>query len=134
VLRAGYKHDGIDLRFHGESHRIDFADLVGEAVWLYPQNEVFVDLAAARERDGGQVHYSVSDTEVFDLTGATPKIRFTDSEGRASEIRAEIVVGADGSGGISNGPSRRITAPTTSSSIPSPGSASWSRHRRARMN
>ena len=65
VLTAGYKHEGIDLRFGGESHRIDFADLVGESVWLYPQNEVFVDLAAARERDGGEVHYSVSDTEVL---------------------------------------------------------------------
>ena len=64
VLKAGYKHEGIDLRFGGVSHRIDFSDLVGEAVWLYPQNEVFVDLAAARERDGGEVHFSVSDTEV----------------------------------------------------------------------
>ena len=58
VLTAGYKHEGIDLRFGGESHRIDFQNLVGEAVWLYPQNEVFVDLAAARERDGGEVHFS----------------------------------------------------------------------------
>ena len=65
VLKAGYKHEGIDLRFGGVSHRIDFEDLVGEAVWLYPQNEVFVDLAAARERDGGEVHFSVSDTEVL---------------------------------------------------------------------
>ena len=24
VLKAGYKHEGIDLRFGGESHRIDF--------------------------------------------------------------------------------------------------------------
>ena len=65
VLKAGYKHEGIDLRFGGVSHRIDFTDLVGESVWLYPQNEVFVDLAAARERDGGQVYFSVSDTEVL---------------------------------------------------------------------
>ena len=82
------------------SHRIDFEDLVGEAVWLYPQNEVFVDLAAARERDGGEVHYSVSDTEVSDLTSDTPKIRFTDRDGTAKEIHADILVGADGSGGI----------------------------------
>jgi p-hydroxybenzoate 3-monooxygenase len=82
------------------SHRIDFTDLVGEAVWLYPQNEVFVDLAAARERDGGQVHFSVSDTEVLDLTEDTPKIRFVDAAGTPKEIRAEIVVGADGSAGI----------------------------------
>ncbi len=100
VLKEGYKHEGIDLRFGGVSHRIDFNDLVGEAVWLYPQNEVFVDLAAARERDGGEVHYSVSDTEVLDLAEDTPKIRFTDVTGAAKEIRAEIVVGADGSAGI----------------------------------
>lgn len=100
VLKAGYKHEGIDLRFGGVSHRIDFEDLVGESVWLYPQNEVFVDLAAARERDGGQVHFSVSDTEVLDLTSDTPKIRFTDSDGAAKEIRCEILVGADGSAGI----------------------------------
>ena len=100
VLSAGYKHEGIDLRFGGQSHRIDFTDLVGEAVWLYPQNEVFVDLAAARERDKGEVHFSVSDTEVLDQTTDTPKIRFTDSAGAPKEIRAEILVGADGSAGI----------------------------------
>jgi p-hydroxybenzoate 3-monooxygenase len=100
VLKAGYKHEGIDLRFGGESHRIDFSDLVGEAVWLYPQNDVFVDLTAARKRDGGEVHFSVSDTEVMDLTDDVPKIRFTDAEGEANEIHAEIVVGADGSAGI----------------------------------
>jgi p-hydroxybenzoate 3-monooxygenase len=100
VLKSGYRHEGIDLRFGGVSHRIDFPDLVGEAVWLYPQNEVFVDLSAARERDGGQVHYAVSDTEVLELTSDTPTIRFTDADGRAKEIRAELVVGADGSAGI----------------------------------
>jgi len=100
VLTAGYKHEGIDLRFGGVSHRIDFEDLVGEAVWLYPQNEVFVDLAAARERNGGEVHFSVSDTEVLDLTSEAPKIRFTEKDGRVKEIHAEILVGADGSGGI----------------------------------
>ncbi len=100
VLTSGDKHEGIDLRFGGISHRIDFEELVGEAVWLYPQNEVFVDLAAARERDGGQVYFSVSDTEVQDMTSNTPKIRFTDSGGAAKEIHAEIIVGADGSAGI----------------------------------
>src|SRR6185369_849229 len=100
VLTAGHRHEGIDLRFGGESHRLDFTDLVGESVWLYPQNEVFVDLAAARERDGGQVYWSVSDTEVTDLTSDTPKIRFKEKDGTSKEIHAEILVGADGSGGI----------------------------------
>src|SRR4051794_30931436 len=100
VLSAGYRHEGIDLRFGGESHRIDFTDLVGESVWLYPQNEVFVDLAAARERDGGQVYYSVSNAEVLDQTTDSPRILFTDAGNRAVEVHCDILVGADGSQGI----------------------------------
>ena len=100
VLTEGHRHDGIDLRFNGVSHRIDFPSLVGESVWLYPQNEVFVDLAAARERDGGDVRYLVSETEVLDQTTDTPKIRFTDANGEQFEVHTEILVGADGSQGI----------------------------------
>ena len=76
VLREGDRHDGIDLRFNGESHRIDFEQLVGESVWLYPQTDVFMDLAARREADGGDVRYSVSETTVHDLEGK-PKVWFT---------------------------------------------------------
>lgn len=100
VLTDGHRHEGIDLRFGGISHRIDFQDLVGESVWLYPQNEVFVDLAAARARDGGDVRWAVSGTEVLDLTTDTPKIRFTDAEGAGFEIHCDILVGADGSQGV----------------------------------
>jgi p-hydroxybenzoate 3-monooxygenase len=99
VLTVGHKHEGIDLRFGGESHRIDFTDLVDESVWLYPQNEVFADLAAARRRDGGDVRFGVSDTAVSDLTGS-PRISFTDADGIAREVHAEILVGTDGSQGI----------------------------------
>ncbi|MFD6860455.1 4-hydroxybenzoate 3-monooxygenase [Rhodococcus sp. NPDC060090] len=100
VLTDGHRHDGIDLRFGGESHRIDFQDLVGESVWLYPQNEVFVDLAAARARDCGDVRCSVSDTEVLDVATDTPKIRLTEADGTSVEVRCRILVGADGSHSI----------------------------------
>ncbi|MHA7287668.1 4-hydroxybenzoate 3-monooxygenase [Arthrobacter sp. MDT3-44] len=96
VLLEGDRHDGIELRFHGESHRVDFKDLVGESVWLYPQTDVFLDLAARRAADGGDVRYGVTDTSVHDVE-ASPKVWFTDSEGGEFEIRADFVVGADGS-------------------------------------
>ena len=60
VLRDGHEHDGIELRFRGRGHRIDFRDLVDAAVWLYPQQDVFADLADARARDGGDVRFEVS--------------------------------------------------------------------------
>jgi p-hydroxybenzoate 3-monooxygenase len=96
VLREGDRHDGIVLRFNGENHHIDFKQLVGESVWLYPQTDVFMDLAARRAADGGDVRYSVSETTIHDLE-AKPRLWFTDADGRELEIRADFLVGADGS-------------------------------------
>jgi len=96
VLTDGDRHDGIELRFNGESHRIDFQDLVGESVWLYPQTDVFKDLAARREADAGDVRYGVTDTAIHDVDG-DPRVWFTDADGSEVELRAEFVVGADGS-------------------------------------
>lgn len=96
VLTDGDRHDGIELRFNGESHRIDFQDLVGESVWLYPQTDVFKDLAARREADGGDVRYGVTDTAIHDVDG-DPRVWFTDADGTEVELRAEFIVGADGS-------------------------------------
>ena len=50
ILTEGYEHSGIYLRFNGTNHHIDFRKLVGQTVWLYPQNDAFVDLAATRRR------------------------------------------------------------------------------------
>jgi p-hydroxybenzoate 3-monooxygenase len=97
VLREGHEHQGIDLRFGGVSHRIDFQGLVGASVWLYPQTDVFIDLASARERDGGDVRYGVSDTAVVDVTGDRPGMLFTDADGVRQEVRCDVLVGADGS-------------------------------------
>ncbi|MFD9424433.1 MULTISPECIES: 4-hydroxybenzoate 3-monooxygenase [unclassified Streptomyces] len=100
VLRQGRPHAGIDLRFGGESHRIDFQDLVGENVWLYPQTEVFADLADARQRDAGDVRFGIEGTQVVDLTTPSPGILFTDADGVTQEVRCSILVGADGSRGV----------------------------------
>ncbi|MHA3704011.1 4-hydroxybenzoate 3-monooxygenase [Jatrophihabitans sp. YIM 134969] len=97
VLREGVAHDGISLRFGGEHHRVDFQATVGESVRLYPQTDVFLDLAAAHDRDGGDVRYDVSGTRVVDLTTDRPGVLFTDAEGNDREVRARVVVGADGS-------------------------------------
>src|SRR5687768_14116899 len=35
ALDEGARHEGIELRFGGEGHRIDFAALADRAVWLY---------------------------------------------------------------------------------------------------
>jgi p-hydroxybenzoate 3-monooxygenase len=99
VLTHGHEHEGIELRYNGEGHRINFKDLVGASVWLYPQTDVFIDLANPRERDGGDVRYGVSDTAVRDLTGS-PVMSFTDADGVAREVTCDFLIGSDGSRSI----------------------------------
>lgn len=101
VTRNGIPHNGIDLRFNGCNHRIDFKGLVGETCWLYPQTDVFIDLADARARDGGDVRFGVSDTRVVDVTSDRPGIHFVDADGVAQEIRCDYLAGADGSHSVS---------------------------------
>ncbi|MEV7196969.1 4-hydroxybenzoate 3-monooxygenase [Streptomyces sp. NPDC093510] len=100
VLRDGQRHDGIELRFEGAGHRVDFQELVGESVWLYPQTDVFADLADARERDGGDIRFGVTGTRVADLTTDHPGILFDDADGCSQEVRCDVLVGADGSHGV----------------------------------
>ncbi|MEV4901121.1 4-hydroxybenzoate 3-monooxygenase [Citricoccus sp. NPDC055426] len=102
VLTVGDEHEGIDLRFKGESHPLNFPELVDATVTLYAQNEVFVDLAAARERDGGDVRYESEVIEVADLKTDTPVIRYKDVSAGADpeavyEIQCDYLIGADGS-------------------------------------
>jgi 4-hydroxybenzoate 3-monooxygenase len=100
VLHDGYRHEGIDLAFGGEGHRIDFEALVDATVQLYPQTDVFVDLADARERDGGDVRFGVRDVSVVDVTSESPGVLFTDADGVAHEVRCDYLVGSDGSRSI----------------------------------
>lgn len=95
VLEDGDRHGGIYLRFGGESHHLDFEALLGASVWLYPQTEVFRDLHAARTAADGDLRYGVEDVTVHDVE--TPRVTYADADGRTHEVRAEVVVGADGS-------------------------------------
>src|SRR3954471_11210373 len=98
VLTDGHEHRGIDLRFGGAGHRIDFQRLVGASCWLYPQTEVFVDLHGARARDGADLRYGLSGTEIIDVDD-TGLVGYEDAGGFRHEVEADVVVGADGSRG-----------------------------------
>ncbi len=52
----GLVHHGIELRFGGRRHRIDFQDLTGgKGITIYAQHEVVKDLTNARLAAGGQI-------------------------------------------------------------------------------
>ena len=65
LRREGLVHRGIALRFAGQSHRIDFADLSGgKHVTVYGQQEVVKDLIAVLLAAGKPV---IFDTEAVAL-------------------------------------------------------------------
>jgi p-hydroxybenzoate 3-monooxygenase len=101
-LTDGHEHEGIRLRFGGQSHRIDFQALAGASCWLYPQTDVFVDLHRARVRDGGDLRYGVTETQVSDVV-TSPNVTYVDSDGATRQVAADIVVGADGSHSVCRG-------------------------------
>jgi p-hydroxybenzoate 3-monooxygenase len=97
VLREAHRHEGIELQFQGEGHRIDFQKLVGRAVYLYPQHEVLIDLLARRIADGGDIRFEHEATQVLDAQTTAPRVVGTDAAGEPFEIVADVVIGADGS-------------------------------------
>ncbi|GAB3618425.1 4-hydroxybenzoate 3-monooxygenase [Okibacterium endophyticum] len=97
VLTVGRKHNGIELRFEGDGHRVDFAGTVGRGVWLYPQHEVLKDLIAARLAAGQDIRFRTQADLVDGAETERPRVVATDAEGQRIEIEADFVVGADGS-------------------------------------
>ena len=94
---VGSRHDGIELRFAGDGHRIDFQSLVGRSVWLYPQHEALKDLIAARLADGQDLRFGVTVERVEDAETSRPRVIAADADGQDLVIEADFVVGADGS-------------------------------------
>jgi p-hydroxybenzoate 3-monooxygenase len=75
--REGAVHEGIELRFGGRGHRIDFTELTGgRKIVVYGQQEVVKDLYRARLEAGGQIIFEAAATDLQDLDSPTPKIRF----------------------------------------------------------
>ncbi|MDX3522714.1 4-hydroxybenzoate 3-monooxygenase [Streptomyces scabiei] len=96
----GIPHDGIELRFDGRAHRVDFPGLTGgRRVWVYAQTEVVKDLIALQLTAGGPLLF---EAEVHAVEGADsdrPSIRYT-HEGREQTLTCDYVVGCDGFHGV----------------------------------
>ena len=134
VLRQGDEHEGIELAFAGGGHRVDFADLVGASVSLYPQTSVFADLAAARAAAGGTCGSASASAAVADVTGEAPVIRFTDDGGGAQEVRCRYSSGRTGRAACAATRFRRPTGGSSSGSTHTPGSGSSARRPGARRS
>ena len=98
--REGLVHHGVELRFAGRAHRIDFSALTGgRGITVYGQQEVVKDLLAAREAAGALPLFEVGDVTVGDLETDRPAIRFTHA-GEEHVLRCDVIAGCDGFHGV----------------------------------
>jgi p-hydroxybenzoate 3-monooxygenase len=99
MQREGLIHDGVEFRFRGRGHRIDFKDLTGHGIMIYAQQEVVKDLIAARLEAGGQIFFETEGASVHDTDTRNPKIRFR-HENEAHEVACDFIAGCDGFHGV----------------------------------
>jgi p-hydroxybenzoate 3-monooxygenase len=99
LLREGLRHEGIELRFEGEGHRVAMTELTGRAITVYGQQEVVKDLINARLSADGQIYFGVDDVRLEGLDSGTPSVRFR-RNGAEQVIDCDFVAGCDGSHGV----------------------------------
>jgi p-hydroxybenzoate 3-monooxygenase len=100
MKKEGLVHYGIELRFQGRGHRVDFRELTGgKGITIYAQAEVLKDLNDARIAAGGQVVFEIEDVSLHDFDTPKPKIHYR-KDGDVCELECDFIAGCDGFHGI----------------------------------
>jgi p-hydroxybenzoate 3-monooxygenase len=97
LQRQGLVHEGIELQFGGERHRIHFTELTGgRSITVYGQQEVVKDLIAARVDTGGPLLF---EAEAVRVDPDRPSVTYR-HDGGEHELECDFVAGCDGFHGV----------------------------------
>jgi p-hydroxybenzoate 3-monooxygenase len=96
----GLIHDGIELAFGGERHRIDMKAATGKTVIIYGQTEVTLDLMNARKAARLTSVYEAANVTPLDFDTDQPRVTYV-KDGVTHEIACDFIAGCDGFHGIS---------------------------------
>ena len=97
LRREGLVHEGIELQFEGERHRIHFTELTGgRSITVYGQQEVVKDLIAARLETGRPLLFEAEALAV-DADSAVVRYRH---DGAEHTLECDVVAGCDGFHGV----------------------------------
>ena len=89
----GLPHDGFELLFKGQRHRIDMHQLTGGSrVMVYGQTEVTQDLMDARAAAGLTTVYEAANVQVHDYDGATPRVTY-EKDGQTHTLTCDFIAG-----------------------------------------
>jgi p-hydroxybenzoate 3-monooxygenase len=95
----GLPHDGFDLCFGGERHRIDLHGLTGKRVTVYGQTEVTRDLMAHRAGVGRTTVYGADGVAIHGFDGDSPSVTWSQGS-TAHTLEADFIAGCDGFHGV----------------------------------
>ncbi|MGQ3281663.1 4-hydroxybenzoate 3-monooxygenase [Bosea sp. (in: a-proteobacteria)] len=97
----GLVHDGFDLLFGEQRHRIALDALTGgKHVTVYGQTEVTRDLMEQRVAQNGVTVYEADDVTLHGFDGTSPYVTYLEN-GIPRRIDCEVIVGCDGYHGVS---------------------------------
>lgn len=101
LKKEGMRHEGINLGFSGQLHRINLTELTGgKTITVYGQHEVVKDLIATRLSRGGQIFFDVAEVQLDGITTNQPRIYFRYQD-QSHEVTCDWVAGCDGYHGVS---------------------------------
>jgi len=101
LRRQGLEHGGIELRFGGQGHRIDFRELAaGKCVTVYAQHEVIKDLVGARLAAGRSILFETTEVKLHAIDSSHPFVSFRHN-GVAGRLDCDFIAGCDGFHGVS---------------------------------
>lgn len=98
LKREGLEHQGVELRFDGRGHRVDFRDLTGKSITVYAQQEVLKDLIAARLSYRAALFFEAEAMRIENYD-TSPKIHY-EHDDESHEILCDFIAGCDGFHGI----------------------------------
>jgi p-hydroxybenzoate 3-monooxygenase len=99
LQREGLQHDGFELAFGDERHRIDLMGLTGKSVTIYGQTEVTKDLFDKRTSEGAQFYFGVEDVVPAGLKSDESTVSFTHDR-QEFVISCDYIAGCDGFHGV----------------------------------
>ncbi len=101
LAREALIHEGMELSFAGQRHRIDLKGLTdGKVVTVYGQTEVTKDLMDARDGLGGKLVYQAEEVRPHDFDGDRPRLTYR-KDGVDHDIVCDYIAGCDGYHGVS---------------------------------
>lgn len=95
----GLPHDGVYLRWQGQTLHIPMTELTGRTITIYGQQQVVGDLIDACAERGVEIRFEVEDVAVHDLTDA-PQVTLAGADGVEERLDCELIAGCDGFHGV----------------------------------